>query len=131
MKNVKKMMVSAALVLALGGCAGNGGNAGGMGGLGQTVGGIGSNLLSMYVQNQCVNELQSRNEWRLVALAMSQQQQAEWENRICGCVSEEAPNHLSAADLTQLVSEQGRTQVMADVTVKTVSACFQRLYKGK
>ncbi|MDO5356256.1 MAG: hypothetical protein Q4E77_02030 [Conchiformibius sp.] len=131
MKTVKQSVFLSALLVLLGACAGNGGNAGGIGGLGQTVGGIGSNMLSMYVQNQCVSELQSRNEWRLVALAMSQQQQAEWENRICGCVSEEAPNHLSAADLTQLVSEQGRTQVMADVTVKTVSACFQRLYKGK
>ncbi len=96
---------------------------------GQT-GSISNNLIKMYVDNQCRTELQSRNEWRLVSLAMSQEQQTEWENRICGCASEEAPKQITAADMPQLLTEQGRTRVLADVTVKTVTACVQRLYPG-
>lgn len=83
----------------------------------------------MYVQNRCTTELQGRNEWRLIALTMTQAQQTEWENKICSCVSQEAPNQISAAQLPQLLSESGRTQVMADVTAKTVTSCYQKLFK--
>lgn len=122
---LKKMLSLPLAALLLAGCAGNGLNTA------SGVTGIGGSLVQMYVQNQCVTELQKRKEWRLLALAMSAEKQAEWEDRICGCVSQEAPNHLSAADLAQLVSEQGRSKVMADVTVKTVNACFKRIYQGK
>ncbi|MDO4434292.1 MAG: hypothetical protein Q4B82_06915 [Alysiella sp.] len=88
----------------------------------------GTALLKMYVQNQCIGELQSRNEWRLVALTMSRTKQQEWENKICSCVSEEAPNHITAADLPQLMSENGRVQMVANVTTQTVTACYQRLF---
>ena len=82
----------------------------------------------MYVQNRCVNELQARTEWRTIALAMSQAKQTEWENKICGCVSEEAPNQLTAADLTQILTPEGRTRVVAEVGAKTVTACYKRLF---
>ena len=92
------------------------------------MGNTGMGLVKMFVQNQCVAELQQRNEWRLIALAMSAQTQQEWENKICGCASEEVPQHISAADLTRLLSEEGRTKVAAEVTAKTVTSCFKRLY---
>lgn len=92
--------------------------------------GIGSSLVKMAVDNQCRTELNKRNEWRMIALAMSAEKQAEWENRICGCASEEAPNQLTANELVQVLNANTRTQAVASVTAKTVSACFQRIYKG-
>lgn len=59
---------------------------------------------------------------------MSQAQQTEWENKICGCVSEEAPNQITAADLPQLLTETGRVKVATDVTTKTVTACYKKLF---
>ena len=59
---------------------------------------------------------------------MTADKQREWENKICGCASEEAPNQITAADMTQLLSETGRTKVAAEVTAKTVTACVKRLY---
>ena len=50
------------------------------------------------------------------------------ENKICGCVSEEAPNQLTAADLTQILTPEGRTRVVAEVGAKTVTACYKRLF---
>ena len=82
----------------------------------------------MYVQNRCVNELQARTEWRTIALAMSQAKQTEWENKICGCASEEAPNQITAAQLPELLTESGRVKVAAEVTAKTVTACYKRLF---
>lgn len=149
---MKKIMSILATSLMLSACAGNGGSVSDMAaGVGSVIGGmvnggsttttetgstegkstgITAGLIKMYVQNQCVSNLQAREEWRLVALAMSQAKQTEWENKICGCVSEEAPNHITAADLTGILSEQGRAKLMTEVTAKTVTACYKRIFTG-
>ncbi len=118
---MKKVITSLMTVLVLSACANSGNGF-------STAGNLGTSAVQMYVQNKCTTELQSRNEWRMVALTMSAEKQAEWENKICSCASEEAPKQLTAADMTQLLTESGRTQVAADVTVKTVSACYKKLF---
>lgn len=125
---MKRTALIATTALILSACGGTGGNFGGFNA--GTAANVGTSVLQMYVQNQCVTELQSRNEWRLAALAMTQAQQQEWEQKICGCVSQEAPNQLSAAELFQLGSESGRAQVLTSVTSKTVTACYKRLFTG-
>lgn len=110
---------------AIGGLLG-GGNSTSEGG--STTGGLTRGLIQMYVKNQCATNLQARNEWRLAALAMSAEKQAEWEDKICGCVTEEAPNHITAADLTGALTESGRAKLMTEVTTKTVTACYKRLF---
>lgn len=121
---MKKHILTLTTAILLTACGGTG-NGGSWMEMGSNMG---ASVVKMYVQNQCVTQLQSRNEWRLASLAMSQAQQTEWENKICGCATEEAPNHLTAAQVPQLMSETGRTQVLADVTSKTVTACYQRLF---
>ena len=59
---------------------------------------------------------------------MSQAKQTEWENKICGCASEEAPNQITAAQLPELLTESGRVKVAAEVTTKTVTECYKRLF---
>lgn len=120
---MKKIAILMSIAL-LSACAGNG-SLPNSGTSWATLGG------QLYVQNKCVNELQSRTEWRAAALLMTQQQQQEWENKICSCVSQEAPaqmNQLTAAELLQLTSETGRAQVMANITTKTVTACYKKLF---
>lgn len=119
---MKKFLAAVAAVLVLGACAsGNGSFDTGMG--------VGNSLVKAAIDNQCRAELNNRNEWRLAMLAVSAQQQQVWEDKICGCVSEEAPNQMSAAELMQVVSPATRTQAVANVTAKTVTACVKRLYK--
>lgn len=101
-----------------------------MNGLG-TGTGIGSSVVKMAVENQCRSELNKRNEWRMVALAMSAEKQEEWESKICGCASEEAHNHLTANEMMQVLNPSTRTQALATVTAKTVTACVKRVYSGK
>lgn len=124
---MKKIALLLSTTVLLAACGGTGGSLSG-----NDVFGTGQNmatgLVRMYVNNQCVTQLQSRNEWRLAALAMTQAQQTEWENKICGCVVEEAPNQITAAQLPQLMSEQGRAQVLSEVTANTVTACYKRLF---
>ena len=129
MKKIALTLITATLLTAcadsgtsVGGLLGGGGNASG------NAASIGKSAVQMYVQNKCVTELQARPEWRTLALAMSQAKQTEWENKICGCASEEAPNQITAAQLPELLTESGRVKVAADVTTKTVTACFKRLF---
>ena len=123
---MKKTAFVLAAALMLGGCGGMG-DLGGLGLGGGNTSNIGANLFSMYVQNQCKTELQSRTEWRLAALAMSQSQQEAWENKICGCVSEEAPSQMSGEEMIQVINPATRSQAVTNVAVKTVSACFNRI----
>ena len=123
---MKKMIMTAALTaFLLGGCAA--GENSPLGGLSGGTG-IGGSVIKMAVDNQCRTELNKRNEWRVIALAMSAEKQTEWENKICGCASEEAPNQVSANDLVQILNPAQRTQTIAAVTAKTVTACVKRLY---
>lgn len=122
---MKKISAALLATLILSACAADGGSS-----ALNTGTGIGSSLVKMAVDNQCRTELNKHNEWRMIALAMSAEKQAEWENRICGCASEEAPNQLTANELVQVLNANTRTQAVASVTAKTVNACFQRIYKG-
>ena len=121
---MKTVFVAAtAAILALGGCAANGGVDANQGM------NMGSGLVKTMVDNQCRTELNNRNEWRVVALAMTAQKQREWEDKICGCASEEAPQHLNVNDMAAMLDPNQRTQVVANVTAKTVTACVNRLMK--
>lgn len=114
------------MAILLGGCAVGGGNT--FGGLDGGTG-MGGSIVKMAVESQCRAELNKRSEWRLTALAMSAEKQAEWENKICGCATEEAPNQLTGNDVMQMLNQSTRNQALAALTVKTVSACFKRLYR--
>ena len=121
---MKKVLLASVVTVLLSACVANdSSNSNNM-----NVSNISSTLFKSAIDNQCRTELNNRNEWRMIALAMTADKQREWENKICGCASEEVPNQITAADMTQLLSESGRTKVATEVTVKTVTACVKRLY---
>ena len=125
---MKKALLLGVVATLLSACVVDGSSSTSSMGSNMSVSNIGSSLLKTAIDNQCRTELNNRNEWRMIALAMTADKQREWENKICGCASEEAPNQITAADMTQLLSESGRTKVAAEVTAKTVTACVKRLY---
>lgn len=125
---MKKALLLGVVATLLSACVVDGSSSTSSMGSNMSVSNIGSTLLKTAIDNQCRTELNNRNEWRMIALAMTADKQREWENKICGCASEEAPNQITAADMTQLLSETGRTKVAAEVTAKTVTACVKRLY---
>lgn len=121
----KTLSILPAAIL-LGGCAAGGGNTFGSldGGTG-----MGGSIVKMAVGSQCRAELDKRSEWRLTALAMSAEKQAEWENKICACVAQEAPERMIGNDVMQMLDPSTRNQALAALTAKTVSACFKHLYR--
>ena len=136
---MKSLIISAVTALTLAACAGGngGGDLGGLlgGGTGNGTGGaatsIGKSLIQNYAHNQCSVELNKRQEWRLMALAVSAEKQQQWEDQICGCVSEEAPNSVTVTDLVQAATNQSaRTGIVANAVTKTVTSCLNRFVKN-
>ena len=135
---MKSLIISAVTALTLAACAGGngGGDLGGLlgGGTSNGTGGaatsIGKSLIQNYAHNQCSVELNKRQEWRLVALAVSAEKQQQWEDQICGCVSEEAPNSVTVTDLVQAATNQSaRNTIVAGAVTKTVTSCLNRFVK--
>ncbi|HHK5604143.1 TPA: hypothetical protein ACQUJM_000417 [Neisseria polysaccharea] len=122
---MKKTLSAALLAVLLGGCAVGGGTFGSLDG----GTGMGGSIVKIAVESQCRAELNKRSEWRLTALAMSAEKQAEWENKICACVAQEVPERMTGNDVMQMLDPSTRNQALAALTVKTVSACFKRLYR--
>ena len=136
---MKSLIISAVTALTLAACAGGngGGDLGGLldGGTSNGTGGaatsIGKSLIQNYAHNQCSVELNKRQEWRLVALAVTAEKQQQWEDQICGCVSEEAPNSVTVTDLVQAATNQSaRTGIVANAVTKTMTSCLNRFVKN-
>ena len=136
---MKSLIISAVTALTLAACAGGngGGDLGGLlgGGTSNGTGGaatsIGKSLIQNYAHNQCSVELNKRQEWRLVALAVSAEKQQQWEDQICGCVSEEAPNSGTVTDLVQAATnESARASIVGNAVTKTVTSCLNRFVKN-
>ena len=126
--NMKKVVAIASVAALLGGCAYDSNSVFGSGG-GQDVAGIGSSVLKTVIDGQCRTELNNRNEWRMIALSMSAERQRQWEDRICSCVSEDALNQVSVADLTSMLDTNSRNQAVAKITARTVTSCVKRIYR--
>ena len=135
---MKSLIIGAVTALTLAACAGGngGGDLGGLlgGGTSNGTGGaatsIGKSLIQNYAHNQCSVELNKRQEWRLVALAVSAEKQQQWEDQICGCVSEEAPNSVTVTDLVQAATnESARARIVGNAVTKTVTSCLNRFVK--
>ena len=136
---MKSLIISAVTALTLAACAGGngGGDLGGLlgGGTSNGTGGaatsIGKSLIQNYAHNQCSVELNKRQEWRLVALAVSAEKQQQWEDQLCGCVSEEAPNSVTVTDLVQAATnESARASIVGNAVTKTVTSCLNRFVKN-
>ena len=138
---MKSLIIGAVTALTLAACAGGtgGSDLGGLLGGGtsssNSTGGaataIGKSLIQNYAHNQCSVEFNKRQEWRLVALAVTAEKQQQWEDQICGCVSEEAPNSVTVTDLVQAATNQSaRTGIVANAVTKTVTSCLNRFVKN-
>ena len=106
------------LAALLGGCAANSG-------INQNT--LAREPISPLVKQQCHSQLNARQEWQLASALMGAEIKQQWENKICGCVSEEAPSQMSGEEMIQVINPATRSQAVTNVAVKTVSACFNRI----
>ena len=124
---MNRFLPAALAALLLGGCAANQGADNAFGGLGSGIG-IGGNIVKTAMTQQCRTELDKNKQWKLMGLVMGAEQQSEWGERICGCATEEAANHLTSTEMMQILSPSTRAQAVSSIAGKAITACFKRLY---
>ena len=84
-------------------------------------------IVSPLVDQQCRTQLNKRQEWQIASALMGNEVKNQWENKICGCVSEDAPANMTNQEMLQVINPATRDQAVANVAVKTVSACIKRI----
>lgn len=115
--------------LALSGCAttGTGTDAGNAVG---TATNVGMNIFKTAVDTQCRSELEKQNAWRIARVAMNSEQEEAVKTKICGCVSEQAPQQVTVVDITNAaIDSQYRAQLVTRVVAKSLQTCYASFTK--
>lgn len=132
---MKKLCLSAAMLttLALSGCAATGTGGATNNGVGNGVGtatNIGMNVFKVAVDNQCRVELEKQRTWRIASAAMTAQQKMALEDKVCGCVSEQAPQQVTIVDMANAaIDSQYRTQLVTRVVARSLQSCYGSILK--
>lgn len=86
---------------------------------------MGVNIFKTAVDAQCRNELESQNAWRVARVAMNAEQEEAAKTKICGCVSEQAPQQVTVVDMTNAALDpQYRSQLVTKVVAKSLQTCY-------
>lgn len=128
---MKKLLAVSALMasLALSGCTttGTGTDAGNAVG---TATNVGMNIFKTAVDAQCRSELEKQNAWRIARVAMNSEQEEAVKTKICGCVSEQAPQQVTVVDMTNAaIDPQYRAQLVTKVVAKSLQTCYASFTK--
>lgn len=123
---MKNLLLSTAMLatFALAGCASTGApnNAGDAIG---TANEIGMNVFKAAIDNQCRSQIEKQNAWRIASAAMSAEQEEAVKSRVCGCVSEQAPQQVTLVELgNAAIDPSYRTQLVARVVAKSLQSCY-------
>ena len=128
---MKKLLASTALLatFALAGCASTGGNTNAGTAMG-TANEIGMNVFKAAIDNQCRSQIEQQNAWRIASVAMTEAQEEAVKGRVCGCVSEQAPQQVTFIELgNAAIDPQYRVQLVARVVAKSLQSCYSSIVK--
>lgn len=89
-------------------------------------GGLSQAIVKPLLENECKGQLNNRQEWRVVSLILTEQKKAEIEQKICGCVSEEASQNITAENTVGLINPNTRTQTAATMAAQSLGGCVKR-----
>lgn len=89
-------------------------------------GGISKTIVQPLLENECKVQLNDRQEWKLVSMVLTSAKKTEIEQKICGCVSEEATQNITAENTIGLVNPNTRTQTAAKMAAQSIGGCVKR-----
>ena len=85
---------------------------------------VGMSIFKTAVDTQCRSELNNNNLYKTASLIMTDTQKTSLENKVCGCVSEKAPQSITLVELGQVaIDPSSRTQIVGSAVTKTLHAC--------
>lgn len=87
---------------------------------------LGGAALKIAINAKCVTELNNIPAWQTATKVMTSTQKQNIQTEICGCVSEKAPQNVTAVDLaTAAIDPAARATIVSNVVSKTIHACVQ------
>ena len=87
-------------------------------------------ILKPVIELQCGNELKASKLWQASALFLSTEQQNHVQEKICGCVSENALNHVPTQDLLMAtVNENAKNTLVQQALINSLKGCVQEALK--
>jgi hypothetical protein len=124
-KMMKKLMLALApVVLALTACATTTGTATGAASAQTTTQQLGVAALKVAVNAKCITEINNVAAWKTATKYMTAEQRDSIQTNVCGCVSEKAPNSVTAVELAAAALDVNtRATIVNQVVSKTVNAC--------
>lgn len=91
---------------------------------------LGVTALKMAVNAKCTSELSNTATWKTASKLMTQEQQQSVQSNICGCVSDKAPQSLTAENLASVALDpNARTQIAGTILAKTMNSCIAEVLK--
>ena len=128
---MKKLLTSTIILatFALAGCATTDVNSNAGTAIG-TANEIGMNVFKAAIDNQCRSQIEKQNAWPIASVAMTDAQEEEVKGRVCGCVSEQAPQQVTIVELgNAAIDASYRTQLVARVVAKSLQSCYGSIVK--
>ncbi len=124
-KMMKKLMLAVApVVLALTACATTTGTGTGGASAQTTTQQLGVAALKVAVNAKCITEINNVAAWKTATKYMTAEQRDSIQTNVCGCVSEKAPNSVTAVELAAAALDvNARATIVNQVVSKTVNAC--------
>lgn len=87
----------------------------------QQLGGV---ALKIAINAKCTTELNNIPAWKTATKLMTSTQKQDIQSEICGCVSEKAPQSVTAVDLaTAAIDPVARNTIISNAVTKTINAC--------
>lgn len=123
---MKKILISTAMLatFALSGCASTGTNTN-AGTTAGTASEIGMNVLKAAIDNQCRSQIEKQPAWRIASVAMTDVQQEAVQSKVCGCVSEQAPQQVTLVELgNAAIDAEYRGKLVTRVVAKSLQSCY-------
>jgi len=97
---------------------------------GTTTQQLGNVALKIAINAKCTNELANLPAWKTATRVMTDEQKSNVQGQICGCVSDKAPESVTAVDLaTAALDPQARATIVSNVVTKTINACVAEAVK--
>lgn len=91
---------------------------------GTTTQQLGAVAMKIAINAKCTTELENLPAWKVATKVMTAEQKSNVQSQICGCVSEKAPQSVTAVDLaTAALDPQARTAIVSNAVTKTINAC--------
>ena len=125
----KLIAVLVPLTLALTACVSTNTTTG-TAGMQSTTQQLGNTALKIAINAKCTTELNNTAAWQTATKLMTATQKQNIQSEICGCVSEKAPQSVTAVDLaTAAIDPAARNTIVTNAVTKTIHACVAEAVK--